>query len=99
MSTDKMRESFDLWFVSNAPQCAALALSGDNLRIAMRELAWFSWQASRAAIEVELPETYAWDNDGGFEKDYDPDSECSMALIPRIDARIYLESLGLKVNS
>ncbi|MDP9528558.1 hypothetical protein [Pseudomonas protegens] len=53
---DKMREEFDLWFAANAPQCAALALSGDNLRIAMREMAWFSWQASRESLVVELPD-------------------------------------------
>lgn len=53
--SEKMREEFDLWFASNAPQCAALALRGDKVRIAMREMAWFSWQASRQAIEIELP--------------------------------------------
>jgi len=60
--------------------------------------AFLAWQASREALVIELPEVYAWDNDGGFEKEYDPDSECSMALIPKIDVIIAIEAAGVKVK-
>lgn len=61
MNIEKMREEFDLWFINNAPQCASLALSGDKVRIAMRELAWFSWKSSRQSLVIELPCSFRQD--------------------------------------
>ena len=43
MSTEKMREEFEAWFASSG-------------MAKFKETAWAAWQASRAAIEVELPQ-------------------------------------------
>ena len=64
--------------------------------------AWFyfqkAWKASRECLVIELPEPYAWDNDGGFERESDPDSECSMALIPKIDVMQSIHAAGVKTK-
>ena len=58
MSTEKMRESFEAWAITSA----WLGLVGDDLEFIDGgyvypevQSAWLSWQASLAAIEVELP--------------------------------------------
>ncbi|EKT4542779.1 hypothetical protein QEM15_005017 [Pseudomonas putida] len=95
---EKMREQFEAWHAS--------AVVGDpphdkfnngDYRNQHVQRYWLGWQASREAVVVELPPPHAWDNDGALEPDYDPDAETGMALIPRIDARIAIEALGLKV--
>lgn len=65
---DKSREQFLEWFsreheeVENSNELAAKV---------MKIIAWSSWQASRAAIEIELPETRiygeVWNNDEGLD--------------------------------
>lgn len=54
------------------------------------------WQASRECLVIELPKPYVWDNDGGFDRESDPDSECSMALIPKIDVMQSIHAAGVK---
>lgn len=57
-----------------------------------------AWQASRECLVIELPKPHAWDNDGGLERDNNPESECSMALIPAVDARQAIHAVGLKTK-
>lgn len=112
MSTEKMREEFEAWIcgiwpgvsISRNPDNAAM-FSGSyrNERVHM---AWKGWQASRAAIEVELPEIK------GFEGAYDSykqnefvpfmtdvdDADEIFGLMRGIEVREAIESLGLKVK-
>lgn len=59
---------------------------------------WEAWQVSRECLVIELPKPYAWDNDGGFDRESDPDSECSMALIPTIDVMQSIHAAGVKTK-
>lgn len=90
MSNDKMREEFEEAF--HQARCQMICVAED------RPVAWAFFLASREAMVIELPEAYAWDNDGGFEKEYDPESECSMSLVPKIDVIIAIEAYGVKVK-
>ena len=90
MSNEKMNSEFEVW---RKEQIASLMRSGyPEAAKAFRDLgsihwmAWqSSWQASRAAIEVELPK-------GGSMWDDEP------VDISRSDAVTAIESLGLKVK-
>lgn len=76
MSTEKMRESFEAWAITSA----WLGLVGDDLEFIDGgyvypevQSAWLSWQASRAAIEVELRDAYmkGWEASGeGWNGEY-----------------------------
>lgn len=56
------REQFDEWFYEYTG-CDPK----DSRYVNMVEMYWMAWQASRAAIEIELPERhYFCDNDGSF---------------------------------
>lgn len=99
MSNEKCREEFER---TNGRDHLRQPPKGNNYIDPMAQADWESfqkgWAQSREALVIELPEAYAWDNDGGFEKEYDPESECSMSLIPKIDVIIALEASGLKVK-
>lgn len=94
MADEKMREEFEAW-------CGAHFVFGgfelnrspdgnySNVDIL---LAWQSWQASRAAIEVELPSLRAITM-GRRENEHDSGFNAGVELC--IDA---IESLGLKVK-
>lgn len=64
MSTEKMREEFEAWIcglwpgvsISRNPDNAAMFAG--SYRDERVHMAWKAWQASRAAIEVELPSAY-----------------------------------------
>ena len=85
--SDLMREEFETWW-SSTP------ILGEN----KRTIAEKAWQASRECLVIELPKPYVWDNDGGFERESDPDSECSMALIPKIDVMQSIHAAGVKTK-
>jgi len=51
--SEKMREAFELWAIS-CHMCTYL--DGVEYRHQSTEWAWMAWQASRAALVVELPE-------------------------------------------
>lgn len=56
------REQFNEWF-HEYTGCDPK----DNRYVNMVEMYWMAWQASRAEIEIELPERhYFCDNDGSF---------------------------------
>ena len=108
--SDLMREEFEKeWGQTNEEQglrfVAELNLYGCNLYLNSgmadrKSSAWFyfqkGWQASRECLVIDLPKPYVWDNDGGFERESDPDSECSMALIPKIDVMQSIHAAGVK---
>jgi len=50
--SEKMREAFELWAIS-CHMCTYL--DGVEYRHQSTEWAWMAWQASRAALVVELP--------------------------------------------
>jgi len=50
--SEKMREEFESWAIS-CHMCTYL--DGVEYRHQSTELAWMAWQASRAALVVELP--------------------------------------------
>lgn len=50
--SEKMREDFESWAIS-CHMCTYL--DGVEYRHQSTELAWMAWQASRAALVVELP--------------------------------------------
>lgn len=58
MSNEKMREEFEAWSAEHDYLGGCLAgrnSKGEYFDVDMQH-AWESWQASRAAIEVELPQ-------------------------------------------
>ena len=54
--SEKIREAFELWAIS-CHMCTYL--DGVEYRHQSTEWAWMAWQASRAALVVELPEKAA----------------------------------------
>lgn len=93
MSNEKMREEFEAWVVPYSKerlysyQDLVLKRSSDGYATTWVDSMWIGWQASRAAIEVELPSCR--DSSSAYFGDecYDPDE-----LVKAI------ESLGLKVK-
>lgn len=58
----KSREQFNEWFYEYTG-----CNPKDSRYVNIVEMYWMAWQASRAAIEIELPERhYFCDNDGSF---------------------------------
>ena len=110
--SDLMREEFEKeWGQTNEEQglrfVAELNLYGCDLYLNSgmadrKSSAWFyfqkGWQVSREFLVIELPKPCAWDNDGGFDRESDPDSECSMALIPKIDVMQSIHAAGVKTK-
>jgi hypothetical protein len=69
MSNDKMREEFEEWFLAaydkgtGRPHMARGEKDYFNKR---HRQAWAAWQASRAALVIELPVSFGWDGyEGG----------------------------------
>ena len=105
MSTEKMREEFEAWLAKktgNNPEHFASYRSGkdqyagtpgDGYARGGLEIGFLAWQASRAAIEVELPEAFcAYGGQGHHGSD--PDDAYIVEDVVRA-----IESLGLKVKS
>lgn len=88
MST--MTDDFTAWFA--APEQAELRLS------CSRGWAELIWQASRAAVVVELPAVEAWLNDGRLDREPDKDAGERMGLVPRIDVRRAIKAAGIGVK-
>lgn len=82
MSTEKMRAEFEKF---RDERNAALEIEGHKpgSKWHVTNAHYPAWQASRAAIEVELPECYCADPEA---KDYAE------------NVREYIESLGLKIK-
>lgn len=86
MSIEKMREDFEAW---TAYRCMPLLRQGAGYASERTGMAWSAWQASRAAIEVELPKVSHY-----FDQSEYPHT---CAMLDR-DLRASIESLGLKVK-
>jgi len=91
MSTEKMREEFEAWIcgiwpgVSISRNSDDAAMFAGSYRDERVHMAWKGWQSSRAAIEVELPDS----------SEFDSPADCHQAIR---DCRYAIESLGLKVK-
>lgn len=104
--SDLMREEFEKAVVNMhvshgvPPEDAAsfLEIGSNGYRSVSTKSAWWAWQASRECLVIELPKPCVWDNDGGFDRESDPDSECSMALIPKIDVMQSIHAAGVKTK-
>jgi len=93
-----MREKFAAWYLAEVTQSYGegvrdqaeknLAWKREDGSFAdpMLRLACLAWEASRAALVVELPEAYHTDTDGHW-------------LIRRAEAKQMIEAQGLKVMS
>lgn len=101
MSTEKMRESFEEWHQIEYPGATlARRANGEyvNLYVGM---CWIGWQASRAAIEVELPDRFftghgmdiSWLKDETNPRYFDSYDDISHSAT--VEA---IESLGLRVK-
>ncbi len=90
MSIEKMREEFEAAYVKEMVRrhgegFRSSAVHSIKMDSPMVEIALWAWQASRAAIEVELPEHFEYDNPG--------------EVFPAIkDCRKAIEDAGLKVS-
>lgn len=61
---DKMRAEFEAWAASDGYQLDASSDARFTYDFHETECAWYGWQASRAALCVELPrQTYDYDLD------------------------------------
>lgn len=96
MSSDKMREEFEHWECDSdeGPQTDPMWMDYSDEHNAFRILAvqanWIVWQASRAAVVVELPKPGEYANALG---DYAKGSRQA-----RRDAVDAIEAAGLKVR-
>lgn len=61
MSTEKMREEFEAWMRDTAKVVVG---SSHPYSSGLERDYWRVWQASRAAVLVELPSHYCYDNPG-----------------------------------
>lgn len=86
MSAEKMREEFESWFSGRYPLTNRESTQSEIL---CKMVAEHAWQASRAAIEVELPKVAEY-----FDQSEYPHT-CEML---ERDLRSRIESLGLKVK-
>lgn len=97
--SDLIREEFER---TNGRDHRRNPPKGNNYIDPMAQEDWASfqkgWKQSRECLVIELPKPYVWDNDGGFERESDPDSECSMALIPKIDVMQSIRTAGVKTK-
>lgn len=103
--TDKMREEFEAWITSPPLEKPVLVnpessgFSGEY-RAYEVQLAWQAWQASRAAVEVELPKIVAYQDDtGDLDADIDRlDGEVLYGLLRFIDVEDAIEAAGLRIK-
>ncbi|EKY2038249.1 hypothetical protein ACOHPB_003139 [Cronobacter sakazakii] len=52
---DKSREQFEKWMSDNGKHPLAIEKMDKNYILATTRTQWEAWQASRAAVEIELP--------------------------------------------
>lgn len=92
MSNEKMREEFEAWVLSCWPNQSIARFNalhgvteGEYTGFTVQHC-WDAWKASRAAVEVELPEGGYW---AGYENEHMMESR---------DVRDAIEAAGLKVH-
>lgn len=62
---DESRKAFEQWFQSKY-KCTADTMKVMQIKV---ELAWEAWQASRAAIEIELPTWFVSESIAVYDRD------------------------------
>lgn len=103
MSTDKMRDDFEAWLMTeerftDPVERSDLELFDGEYGYENMQLMWIAWQASRAALCVDLPAVEAWLNDGRLDREPDEDAGERMGFVPRIDVRRAIEAAGVRVK-
>jgi len=105
MNIEKMREEFELHYAEEFSSVLGLKPSPEEM-VSMRDGDsygsergylngyWKGWQASRAAIEIELPK----DRAGLFERMYGGTTAVGDELFDGSEVIHAIESLGLKVK-
>lgn len=96
MSISKSQEEFEAWFRENhcwAPEYEPLAKNDDGYYLMLRtHERWTAWQASRAALVIELPAL----------SEFYPDQYCPAVAIDEgsdlaiIECREAIEAAGVK---
>lgn len=87
IEVDKSREQFEEWFSDQGKHQYAIEKSNGNYILASANSAWQAWKASRAVIEVELPDSTEFDG---------PDMSGAQQAISQI--REMLTETGIKVK-
>ena len=70
--SQQMRQEFEMWFSANAPKMNAKACERDAKAVAVKEMAFCSWVASRETLVIKLPDRpYASETDQEQMSDYE----------------------------
>lgn len=102
MDTNKMREQFEAWVLRDYPNQNMRRFNNGEYCSTTVEHCWLSWQASREAVVVELPEPESPESYGVTQKD---DPEQYQVLESRMGAQYSaifkckraIDAQGLKV--
>lgn len=57
---EESRKQFEAWFSNDGKYPEAVDKSGGDYLLTSACAAWEAWQASRATVEIELPELEKW---------------------------------------
>ncbi|ELY6206683.1 hypothetical protein SNQ34_000600 [Cronobacter sakazakii] len=57
---DKSREQFEKWMSDDGKYSLAIEKTGEDYILATTRVQWEAWKASRAEVEIELPDVCAW---------------------------------------
>ncbi|EJJ0118049.1 TPA: hypothetical protein PTV62_004424 [Cronobacter sakazakii] len=57
---DKSREQFEKWMSDDGKYSLAIEKTGEDYILATTRVQWEAWKASRAEVEVEIPEVEKW---------------------------------------
>lgn len=107
MSEGKMREEFEAWHRSKfaTKYCTGQptrdmhnGVYADEYGPQHEQERWEIWQASRTALEIEMPAVEAWINDGRLDREKDEDADECIGLAPLCDVRAAIEAVGVGVK-
>ncbi|MBD1555240.1 hypothetical protein [Pseudomonas typographi] len=105
MSTEKMREEFEAWVEANFGLSVRRNPAGAYQSFGVYA-AWEAWQASRAALVIELPQIVAYeagydslrDNEYASQSGEFFDADEVFALHRSMDVREAIEAAGVRVK-
>lgn len=97
MDKQVMREQFEAWVLREYPNQNMGRFSDGEYHSTTVQYCWLSWQASREAVEVELPKMKAEGANKPGESVAHAMNSASETM--RELVKIKLESLGLKVKT
>lgn len=66
---DESRKQFEWWFSDQGRHLYAVEKSNGDYLLASAESSWQAWQASRSAIEIELPAWFVSDAIAVYDRD------------------------------